>query len=52
MQELEKNLVGADQNLAALSGSLAPLKMATHVEYAVTVQNFTSRLRTLSLSLN
>ena len=26
--------------------------MAAHVEYAVTVQNFTSRLRTLSLPIN
>ena len=40
----EQNLVGAERNLAALPGSIVLLKMAAHVEYAVTVQNFTSRL--------
>ena len=32
----------------ALCLALVPLMMAAHVEYAVTVQRFTSRLRTLS----
>ena len=48
----EQNLVGAEQHLTALPGSIAPLQMATHVEYAVTVQNFMSRLLSLSLSLS
>ena len=42
----------AQPNLNNRLHYLVPLKMAAHVEFVVTVQNFTSRLGTLSLPIN